>query len=50
LPTTSEKKTVDLCADELHKGVRCILPRGHGGDHEFYSPYAAGSITWKPHA
>ena len=47
LPVTSEKKTVELCGDQLHKGVHCILPVGHDGDHEFQSPYATGAITWK---
>lgn len=48
LPHTTERKTVELCADELQKGVRCILPRGHACDHEFHSPSAEGAITWKP--
>ena len=48
LPTTSEKRTVELCADELHQGVRCNLTRGHTGDHEFLSPYASDALTWKP--
>lgn len=47
LPHTTERKTVELCADELQKGVRCILSRGHTGDHEFHSPSAEGAITWK---
>ena len=50
LPVTSEKKTVELCADEPHRGVRCILPRGHHGDHEFHSPHTIGAITWKQRA
>lgn len=47
---TSEKKTVELCADELRKGVRCILRLGHAGDHEFHPPDATGGITWKQRA
>jgi hypothetical protein len=50
-PTTSEKRTVELCADELHKGARCILDRGHGGDHEYLSPpFVTGAVSWKPNA
>lgn len=50
LPVSSDKKTVELCGDELHKGARCVLPRGHVGDHEFFSPNATGAITWKQSA
>jgi len=47
---TTEKKTVELCGDELRKGVRCILRHGHSGDHEFHSPDAAAGITWSQRA
>jgi hypothetical protein len=46
----SEKKTVELCADERQKGVRCILPRGHTGDHEAQPPSATVAFTWKQRA
>ena len=49
-PFATEKPTVELCADELRKGVRCILRRHHAGDHEYHSPEAAAGITWKPRA
>jgi hypothetical protein len=45
LPVTSEKKTVELCADELRKGIRCNLSRGHVGDHECHTAQA-DAITW----
>ena len=44
---TTQKKTVELCGDELQKGVRCMLRHGHAGDHEFYAVHASGAITWK---
>lgn len=50
LPVTTERKTVELCADEPHKGMRCILARGHHGDHEFHSSATTGPITWKQRA
>jgi hypothetical protein len=42
-----ERPTVELCGDELRKGVRCILPRGHSCDHEFQAAGAEGAITWQ---
>lgn len=50
VPATTEKKTVELCGEELRKGVRCILRRGHADDHEYCSPDAADGITWRQRA
>ncbi len=44
LPFISEKKTVELCPDEHHRGNRCILLRGHEGDHQYQDPGAVGVI------
>jgi hypothetical protein len=50
LPFVPDKKTVELCADELYKTVRCSLPRGHDGNHVFQAVASAGTITWKQRA
>ena len=31
-------ETARLCDDQLRPGVRCLLPRGHAGDHECVAP------------
>ena len=43
----SERRTVDLCGDQLRGNVRCILDHGHAGDHQFVSAYVIGPVTWK---
>jgi hypothetical protein len=43
-PPTTERKTVELCADERN-GRYCILVRGHEGDHECHTAIAVHS--WK---
>jgi hypothetical protein len=47
LPIMSERRTIDLCGDQLRGNVRCILDRGHAGDHQFVSAYVVGPVTWK---
>ena len=39
-----ERKTVELCGDE-RAGRRCILARGHDGQHECHT--AIDVHTWK---
>jgi hypothetical protein len=41
-----ERKTTDLCGDQVHHGIRCMRPRHHEGDHECYR--AAGTpVRWR---
>ena len=47
LPIVSERRTLELCGDELRGIVRCNLDRGHAGDHQFISAYVSGPVTWK---
>jgi hypothetical protein len=37
-PVISEKKTIELCNAEARRGTRCVLPRGHDGEHEHREP------------
>ena len=39
--------TVELCAEQLRDGVRCILRRGHMGDHECHRGDIPLPIRWK---
>ena len=50
LSVTTERKTIELCADELRKGVRCILTCGHLGDHECQAVDVSDPIRWKQRA
>ena len=50
LPVMSERRTLELCGDALRGAVRCVLDRGHGGDHQFISPHIIGPLTWKQRA
>ena len=45
-PVTSERRTVELCGDELRRGVRCTRLRGHDGEHEGQPFDSAQPITW----
>ncbi len=47
LPASTVKKTVELCADQMHAGVSCSLRKGHDGDHVYESPDGAGQLRWK---
>ena len=49
-PVTSERRTVELCGDELRRGIRCVLSRGHGGEHECQSLDGTDPITWQTRA
>jgi hypothetical protein len=42
----SDRRTVELCADELRRGLRCILCRGHEGEHEGQL-LEGRAVTWK---
>jgi hypothetical protein len=37
-PVISEKKTIELCNAQGRRGTRCVLPRGHEGEHEHQEP------------
>ena len=37
-PVMSEKKTIELCPEKIRRGERCILPRGHAGEHLYEAP------------
>lgn len=45
-PVIPERKTSELCADQVHQGIRCMRPRHHDGDHECYRP-AGEPVRWK---
>jgi len=46
-PFSTVKKTVELCDNEMHQGIRCTKPRGHDGEHEYVSVDARGQLLWK---
>jgi hypothetical protein len=45
-PFVSEKKTIELCAEQIRRGVRCTLPRGHDAEHEYHDPHGGGIFRW----
>ena len=44
---TTERKTVELCGDELRHGVRCVLPQGHKELHECHRVNWPVPVRWK---
>ena len=46
-PYSTVKKTVELCGNEMHGGIRCTLSRGHDGDHEYQDVGGRGQLRWK---
>lgn len=46
-PFSTVKKTVELCGDEMHAGIRCSRSKGHDGDHEFQGSDGTGQLRWK---
>jgi hypothetical protein len=47
VPFISERQTVELCGDELRRGVRCVLASGHEGEHEGQAAHGGRVINWK---
>lgn len=47
MPYSTVKKTVELCGDEMHAGIRCTLSKGHDGDHEYQDADGRGQLRWK---
>lgn len=47
LPYSTVKKTVELCGDVMHDGIRCSKVRGHDGDHEYQGHDGRGQLRWK---
>lgn len=47
LPYSTVKKTVELCGDLMHDGIRCSKVRGHDGDHEYQGHDGRGQLLWK---
>ena len=41
-----ERKTIELCGDEMRHGIRCMRPKRHAGDHECYPP-SGKTVRWK---
>ena len=46
-PYSTVKKTVELCGNEMHAGIRCTLSKGHDGDHEYQDVAGLGQLRWK---
>jgi hypothetical protein len=44
---TSDKRTIELCGEELRPGIRCILLRGHAEEHEFHDSNHTLPVRWK---
>ncbi|HEU0035243.1 MAG TPA: hypothetical protein VFQ53_31675 [Kofleriaceae bacterium] len=44
--STTNRATRELCAHELHRGLRCVRPRGHTGAHECLSVEAGQVVYW----
>jgi hypothetical protein len=45
-PAITERKTSELCGDQVRDGIRCMRPRNHEGDHECYRSTGT-PIRWK---
>jgi hypothetical protein len=45
-PHGAERKTTDLCGDQVHVGIRCMRPKHHEGDHECYR-VAGTPVRWR---
>lgn len=46
LPLSSQRRTVELCGDEMHAGMRCHLGKGHNGQHQHQGPHVSGVVRW----
>lgn len=46
-PYSTVKKTVELCGNEMHGGIRCTLSKGHEGEHEHHDAGGRGQLRWK---
>jgi hypothetical protein len=47
LPYSTVKRTVELCGDVMHDGIRCSKILGHDGDHEYQGHDGRGQLRWK---
>lgn len=45
-PVVTERKTTELCGDQVRHGTRCMRPKHHEGDHECYLNSGAPA-RWK---
>lgn len=45
-PATTERKTTELCGDQARRGIRCIRPKHHEGDHECHLD-VGDPIRWR---
>lgn len=45
-PVVAERKTSELCADQVHFDIRCMRPKNHDGDHEWFRPIG-DPVHWK---
>ena len=44
---TTERKTLEMCGDELRPGVRCVLTQGHSELHECHRVNWPVPVRWK---
>ncbi len=42
---STERKTADLCGDQVHHDIRCMRPKDHEGSHECYRT-AGTPVRW----
>lgn len=47
LPYSAVKQTIELCGDEMHRGIRCTKDKGHEDDHEYVASDVSGNLRWK---
>lgn len=47
LPYSTVKKTVELCRNEMHRGIRCTKSKGHDGEHEYVTSDVPGQLRWR---
>lgn len=46
-PSAAIARTIQLCGNEMHEGIRCTKPKGHDGDHEYQGRDQRGQLRWK---
>jgi hypothetical protein len=46
VPVVTERKTAELCGNEVRPGLRCMRGKHHDGDHECYLVTGAPA-RWK---
>ncbi|NVB78513.1 MAG: hypothetical protein HOV81_08985 [Kofleriaceae bacterium] len=40
-------KRMELCSDEMHRGIRCTKRKGHADEHEYVAGDVSGQLRWK---